>query len=115
AGDLLLLGGADPEDHFGLDGSDPPFGFDQSNRPQQLAGAVVARDATTGDEGWRIESDLPFLLVSAEGGVAYVHATQLGLPGSEVIAVDAATGAELWRTAVGSGSSPPFVASDAIY
>ncbi|MCC7362750.1 MAG: PQQ-binding-like beta-propeller repeat protein [Dehalococcoidia bacterium] len=107
AGGLVLLGDADPEDDYGLDGSDPP---------RLLMGVVVALELATGDEAWRVDTGRDSVFVTADGPVTYLGTrtwTACGEPGADdelcsgdVIAVETATGEELWRTATGWASAP---------
>lgn len=89
AGDLLLLGDGDPDEHYWLPGVDGV---------RWVEGTVVALDASSGQEAWRVETGLELVDVRVLDGVAYLWAS--GRTGSEpgvLLAVDAQTGAERWR------------------
>jgi outer membrane protein assembly factor BamB len=76
--------------------------------PNEGDGILLAVDAATGVERWRIEENL--LAPSISGGIGYTAGF-----GGAVVAIDLATGGELWRTPFDGLVRAPAVAGDIVY
>jgi outer membrane protein assembly factor BamB len=81
------------------------------------SGALVALDALTGTELWRVEPGLPVVRSpSVADGVVFGTASGWEGGPSLLFAVDAATGAERWRfEAPGAWASPTAVVDGVVY
>jgi outer membrane protein assembly factor BamB len=66
------------------------------------SGGVVALDAATGEELWRVRTELPVRAAPVLAGGLAIAVRSDGT----VLALDAATGAERWRHALGDGIDP---------
>jgi outer membrane protein assembly factor BamB len=74
-------------------------------------GDIVALNATTGSEGWRVPVGGPVISSPAvANGVVYV-----GSEDGNLFALDAESGAERWTSEVGSIESAPAVANGVVY
>jgi outer membrane protein assembly factor BamB len=82
---------------------------------------LVAFDAASGEERWRVAEAWFSVNVAVAGGAVYASASYLANdPHPSVFAYDAATGAERWRAEVAPSAlaqvySPPTVVGDALY
>jgi outer membrane protein assembly factor BamB len=88
------------------------------SHPEDLgSGELVAIDAATGAERWRVPLGLPLARSpSVVGGVAYVTASDWQDGPSMLVAVDAITGAVSWRIdALGAWASPTAVVDGLVY
>jgi alcohol dehydrogenase (cytochrome c) len=76
-----------------------------------MSGAVTAFSASTGEEVWRWQSDLPVCasVLTTAGNLVF-----FGMPSGEFQAIDARTGEHLWKFQCGSGhhSSPTTYSID---
>ncbi len=76
--------------------------------PDAGNGMLVALDAATGTERWRIDENL--LAPSISNGIGYTAGS-----GGAVVAIDLANGRELWRTQFDGLVRAPAVAGDIVY
>jgi outer membrane protein assembly factor BamB len=76
--------------------------------PEAGNGMLVALDAATGTERWRIDENL--LAPSIIDGVGYTAGS-----GGAVVAIDLASGRELWRTPFQGTVRSPAVAGNVVY
>ena len=76
--------------------------------PDAVNGMLVALDAATGTERWRIDENL--LAPSISNGIGYTA----GAAGA-VVAIDLSNGRELWRTQFDGLVRAPAVAGDIVY